>query len=167
MSLVLSDNRKSFAPPPEGLLHVVCVDVVDLHIVEGPFGAARKVQIVWQTADTDEEGRRYLICRTYTASLHEKSKLRPMLEAWRGKKFTAEELKGFDIDKLAAAGVNGQVQVVHKLRGDGTMGYDVQAVVPAPKGVPMLKPVDYTRKKDRTDKPAGAGQDDDTDAVPF
>lgn len=164
MSLILSENKKSFAPPPEGLLHSVCVDVVDLGVVDGPFGPAKKTQIVWATADVDEEGKRFLVFRTYTASLHEKSKLRPMLEAWRGKKFTAEELKGFDLEKLI--GANAQIQIVHKLRGDGTMGYDVQAVVPAPKGVPMLRPDGYVRKKDRAEKATDANQDDG-DSVPF
>lgn len=164
MSIVLSENKKSFDPPPEGLLHCVCVDAVDLGIVDGPFGPARKLQLVWAAADTDKDGKRFLIFRQFTASLHEKSKLRPMLESWRGKKFTPEELKGFDIEKLI--GANCQIQIVHKLRADGSMGYDVQAVVPAPKGVPMLKTEGYVRKKDRVENAAQVAEPEEP-AVPF
>ena len=171
MSLIVSENRKQFSPPPEGLLHCVCADVVDLGIVEGQFGPQHKVQIIWQTADVDENGKRFLIFRQYTPSLSDKSRLRPMLESWRGKKFTAEELGppkdgkgGFDLENVISA--NCQIQIVHKLRTDGSKGYDVQAVVPAPKGVPMLKVEGYTRKKDRTDQTFGA-ETADQSAVPF
>lgn len=149
MSLIIADNKKEFAPPPEGLQHCVCCDVFDQGVVDGPFGPQHKIQIFWQTDERDEKGRRFLIIRTYTASLNEKGKLRPMLESWRGKKFTAAELEGFDIEKLI--GANCQLQIIHKLKADGAKGYDVQAVVPAPKGVPALRVEDYVRKQDRDD----------------
>ena len=37
------------------------------------------------------------LSKTYTLSLHEKAKLRKDLQSWRGRAFTAEELKGFDL----------------------------------------------------------------------
>ena len=43
------------------------------------------------------------ISKGYTMSLHEKSSLRKDLSAWRGKDFTDEEAKGFDISKLVGA----------------------------------------------------------------
>lgn len=42
----------------------------------------------------------FLIGGFYTMSLHEKSKIRPLLESWRGKEFSQEELAGFEIKKV-------------------------------------------------------------------
>jgi hypothetical protein len=43
------------------------------------------------------------ISKSYTVSLHEKSALRKDLAAWRGKDFTEEEAKAFDVSKLLGA----------------------------------------------------------------
>ena len=51
-------------------------------------------------------------------SLSEKANLRKDLESWRGKAFTAEELKGFDIEKLI--GVNAMASIIHNQSGDRT-----------------------------------------------
>lgn len=40
------------------------------------------------------------ISKSYTVSLHEKSSLRKDLAAWRGRDFTDEEAKAFDVSKL-------------------------------------------------------------------
>jgi len=39
-----------------------------------------------------------MISKRYTMSLGEQSTLRKDLESWRGKKFTPEELQGFDLN---------------------------------------------------------------------
>jgi hypothetical protein len=43
------------------------------------------------------------ISKSYTVSLHEKAGLRRDLAAWRGRDFTDEEAKGFDVSKLIGA----------------------------------------------------------------
>jgi len=43
------------------------------------------------------------ISKSYTVSLHEKAGLRKDLAAWRGRDFTDEEAKGFDVSKLIGA----------------------------------------------------------------
>lgn len=43
------------------------------------------------------------ISKSYTVSLHEKATLRKELAAWRGKDFTDEEARGFDVSKLIGA----------------------------------------------------------------
>jgi hypothetical protein len=94
--------------------------------------------------------------------------LRHHLEAWRGKKFSAQELQGFDLEKLL--GVNGQVQVVHALSDDGRIWANVQAIVPIGKGMTKMRAEEYTRVKDRTDKPAAETGTNGTpaeDDVPF
>jgi len=153
---------------PEGLHHAVCVDVIDLGLVATKFGDKPKVRIVWQIEDRDGRGARFRASQMYTPSLNEKSALRPMLEAWRGRKFTAAELEGFDLEKLV--GANGQIQVVHNMGDNGNTYANVQAVVPAPKGALKLVVDDYVRECDRPKAgangatPAG-GVDDDS--IPF
>ncbi len=85
-----------------------------------------------------------------TATLNEKSRLRPFLEAWRGKRFTAEELKGFDPDVLL--GVNATIQILHVTKNDKV--YDnISTIMKAAKGAPLLKVSDYVRVVDRPKVP--------------
>jgi hypothetical protein len=49
---------------------------------------------------TTNDGKPLMISKRYTMSLGEQSTLRKDLESWRGKKFTAEELLGFDLNVL-------------------------------------------------------------------
>lgn len=148
MSIVARENKKEYSTAPEGLWHAVCVDVVDLGMVETEWGEQHKIQIRWQLEDLDPKTQKpYLVSRKFRLSLHEKSSLRPLLEAWRGKKFTHEELEGFDLERLIAA--NCQVQIIHNLASNGNTYANIQAVVPPPKGAAKLAPRDYTRVVDR------------------
>jgi hypothetical protein len=169
MAIIAKDTRKEFTPAPEGLHQAVCVDVVDLGLVEGPWGAKPKVRIVWQLDQTNPEtGKRFVVSQQYTLSLNEKATLRHHLEAWRGRKFSAQELQGFDLEKLL--GVNGQVQVVHALSDDGRIWANVQAIVPLGKGMTKMRAEDYTRLKDRLEAPppgAPGTKATDSDEVPF
>ena len=168
MPIWAKDNRREFTPAPEGLHQGVCVDVVDLGMVEsGKWGAKHKVRIIWQLEQRDEEtDRRFTVSQSYNISLNEKATLRHHLEAWRGRKFTAEELQGFDLEKLI--GVNCQIQVVHNIADDKRVWANVQAIVPVGKGMTKIQPEDYVRVKDRDTAPAtnGASATDDED-VPF
>lgn len=165
MSLIAKSNETTFDPAPEGLWPFVCADVVDLGMVEGKYGTKPMIKIVCQLEERDERGKRFQVHARYGLSLHAKSRLRPMLEAWRGRKFTQEELQGFDLENLV--GACGQVQVVHSIREEGGYYANIQAIVPFPKGTTKLAVEDYVRVKDR-DKQQGTGtatkNDDD---VPF
>lgn len=139
-----------FTPAPEGLWPGVCVDVVDKGIVQSNLYKPRHmIQIRW-VLDAEPpmpDGRPHIAVRGFGATLGEKSALRPFLEAWRGKKFTEEELAGFDIENLI--GVNGQIQILHN-RSKGTTYANVQAVVPYPRGLAkMIVPVGYIRQSER------------------
>jgi len=148
MPIYARKKETEFSPAPEGLWPAVCVDVVDLGIVQTPFGPQEKIQIRWQLEEKDPKtGKRYLIVQKYTPSLHEKSKLRPMLEAWRGKKFNKEEERQFDIEKLL--GVNCQLQIIHNIKDEGQVYANVQAVVPAAKNAMKLRVEDYVRVIER------------------
>ena len=174
---------RNFEPAPAGQHSAVCIDFVDMGIEQveynGKLKHQHKCRIVWELEATREDGRRFITGRKFTASLDEKSALRPFLEAWRGKPFTADELKGFESENLV--GVGALIQIVHKTVGDRT--YDnVNAIMLPPKGMKWLEPANdpaYVRVKDRVaEEPVGAGvaangssgplvPDDDDNDLPF
>lgn len=161
MSYIIKDNKKEYTPAPEGLHQAVCIDVVELGLVttqyKGQPYTRRMSEIRWVIEEIDPKtGKQNMIVRRFSESLHENSHLRPFLESWRGKKFTPDELKGFDIDKLV--GANCQIQVIHNIGNNGTVYANIQAVVPiSPKAARMAVPSDYVRVKDRPDQQESNG----------
>jgi hypothetical protein len=156
---VSANGDKTFTPCPPGVHQAVCVDVVDLGLLEVTFGGQtkqqHKVAIVWITDEVNPENDKpFLVQQRYTASLNEKSNLRRDLQNWRGKPFTPEELKGFDLEKLL--GVNCQLNIVHKPRTDGSgVWANVGAIMPLARGMAkMAIPDDYVRRQDREPQPA-------------
>jgi hypothetical protein len=157
--IIVSYAKRNFEPAPEGLHRAVCVDVVDLGVQPTDWGEKHKVSIRWLIEEKDMSGKQYMVSSRYTLSLDKKANLRKVLETWRGRKFTAEELAGFDLEKLI--GANCQLQVSHSDPSeDGTVYANVQAVVPAVQGLPYLDvPRDYVRAKDRENNPRRMGDD--------
>lgn len=160
---------------PEGQYVGVCVDVVDLGMVESEWQGETKVQhkcrVVFELGESKADGSRHTISERFTASLHEKAALRKFLQSWRGKPFTAEELKGFDTESLI--GVNAILQVVHNTKGDRTFD-NIDTVMRPVKGTKWFEPSGkYIRVKDRTPAQAAAAPPDDTpppddnDGLPF
>lgn len=153
-------DRTDYIPCPTGLHHAVCVDVVDMGIVDGgQYGPKHKVRIVWQTGSRDASGQRYLVTKRYTASLHKKAALRQDLVSWRGLDFEPEQLKGFDLEKLL--GANCQLNVVHNtttIDGDQVTFANVATIVPPPQGVDRLNGENYTREVEREQQQQQAPQ---------
>lgn len=167
MAIPVRAPDSTFEPCPEGLHHGVCVDAVDLGIVQTAFGDKHQVQLRWQVDELNTQGKRFEVRKTYTASLGDKANLRKDLEAWRGKAFTPDELKGFDLERLL--GANCQLNVVHTLADNGNLYANVRGIVPAPKGAVRLVPQDYVRQQDRptSAKPGTPSTPDDLDPIPF
>ncbi len=163
MGLTLKEGT-TFKLVPAGQYNAVCVDVVDLGIVkttwQGQERSVHKCRLVFELDAKDADtGKRLTIGAYHTASLSEKANLRKFLEAWRGKPFTAEELKGFDTEVLV--GVGALIQVVHAPKGDKT--YDnINSIMVPPRSMSWLEPSGtYVRVKDRpTDANGNAPVDD-------
>lgn len=170
--LILKDSGTTFTPAPEGQHVAVCVDVVDLGIVETKWKEktkqVHKCRLVFEIAEEMENGKRFTVSRQFTASLSEKANLRKFLESWRGRAFTKEELAGFDTEQLL--GAPAVIQVVHNDRGDKTYA-NIDTVMKLMKGLPRLAPSGaYVRVKDRTEAPHDDGappHDDDDSSLPF
>jgi len=114
---------QDFEPVPEGMTHGICFGVFDLGTqYSEKFGKAHKCVIQWEVPehrnDFDGEDTARHVSRIFTVSLHSKSNLRPFLESWRGKKFSDQELTGFNLKKLL--GVNAELQLMHEKKGEKT-----------------------------------------------
>jgi hypothetical protein len=175
MPIISRDKPRDFVPAPEGSHTAVCVDVVDLGLVDGAFGPKMKIRLVWQLEERRPDGKPWLVSGWYTNSLNEKSRLRPLLEAWRGRAFTPEELGGFDLEDLVGSGC--LLQVIHNPTPKGIFA-NVASIMKLPKGMEAPRVADYTRVSKRegyrapelpTD-PADdwtPGADEPSDEVPF
>jgi hypothetical protein len=141
MSILVS--AKTYTPPPEGLHQASCVDIIDLGMVDGPFGRKPKCRVVFELDKLADNGRPFTISKTYTLSLYEKSTLHKDLRAWRGRPFSPEELKGFDLERLI--GVPCQALVTHVER-DGTVYGNVTAIMKAEKGKAYQPSGQYIRR---------------------
>lgn len=140
MSLIVKEPEGGgkFPPIEPGTYAGVCYGVVDLgdHYSEMYDKSTRKLMVMWElpyeTIETEDGVKPRTISETYSASLAEKATLRKMLEGWRGKVFSSEELKGFDISKLLGVGCN--INIIRKEGKEGKSYSKVQAVTLPVKG---------------------------------
>lgn len=133
---------KDFDPVPEGSHLAICDMFVDLGMQPTNFGDKPKIYLRWQIpslrVEYEKDGEKFnnpmAIGGKYTLSLNEKANLRPMLESWRGRAFTADELKKFDVTTIL--GKPCLITVSHKPKDGGGVYANVGAVVKLPAGVP-------------------------------
>lgn len=156
----VTDSGKDFEKCPEGTHQAVCVDVVDLGLVDYsyqgvPKGKRREVRFVYQVDARDEDGsplrdedgKMFLVFSKFTASLAQNARLGPHLEAWLGRSLPPEIRKaGFDLEALI--GRNAQVVVIHAEK-DGKTYANIKGILPIAKSTAKLVPEDYVRVKDR------------------
>lgn len=148
MAIMATDNGGGgdFTPVPAGTHLAVCDQVIDLgkqKIVSQMYGESIKHQVYirWQIPEErvewEQDGEKKegpaVVGKTYTLSLGEKANLRKDLQAWRGKPFTPDELRGFDIAKLI--GVAATITVTHTEK-DGRTYANIASVGGIPKGMP-------------------------------
>jgi len=117
MSLVAKDSggEGSFTPVPPGMHLARCYRIVDLGTqkseYQGDVKHLHKVMLQFEVHGEDESGKPLVtskgepmtISKNYTLSLGEKSTLRKDLVNWRGRDFTAEELRGFELKNVLNA----------------------------------------------------------------
>ena len=127
-----------FELAPEGNHLAVCYMVCDLgyHETEwlGVKSNTRKVRLSFELSGTAmEDGRPFSISRNYTLSLSNKANLRKDLQSWRGRAFTEEELKGFDLFNVLGKAC--LVNVIHTVDGQRTYA-NAASIASLPKGTP-------------------------------
>lgn len=154
MSLTLSAQSKSSETVPAGTFAARCYQIIDLGhqttSFEGEVKVVPQVRITWELSELMADGRPFSISREYTATFGPKGNLRKMLEAWRGRPFTAEELGGFSLENVL--GKPCLLGVVHKPSKDGTKVYaNVNSVMALPKGMECPEQVNPSVKFDIQD----------------
>ena len=144
--MIIENSGGSFKPVPAGMHLARCYRIIDLGTqkqeYEGSVSYVRKLKIVWEIHGNDDEGNPIvtdkgepmIVTKDYTMSWNEKATLRKDLQSWRGKPFTEEEQKRFDIKSVLDKWC--MVNVAHKPRkkGDGVYA-NVVAVNPVPASI--------------------------------
>jgi len=110
---ILATNESgggNFTPVPTGTHVMRCYRMIEIGTVttefQGEQKQQKKVRLEWELPNElhefkEGEGEKpFSIGKEFTLSMHEKANLRILLESWRGKRFTEEEAKSFDITKL-------------------------------------------------------------------
>ncbi len=111
---------------PAGSHIARCYEMIHIGTVtdqwEGQTKQMNKVRIGFElpeelrTFNSEKGEQPMVISREFTLSMHEKASLRLFLEQWRGKKFTEEEAKKFDVTQLI--GVPCMLNVTHTEKQD-------------------------------------------------
>lgn len=133
-----------FQPAPAGSFRAVCYRFLDLGsqpAFEPGKPPAHKILLSFELSDEkDDSGKPFMVAQRFTWSMHEKSKLRPFLESWRGRAFTDADFgpEGFDTKKLL--GVPCILTIVHESKGDKTYA-NIAAIGPLMKGMERPKPI--------------------------
>jgi len=137
-----SHNRELI---PAGTYVARCYSVVHLgHVTQKYMGEEKVVDLVRFTWELPTELRCFnqdkgmqpcAISKEMTFSLNEKSNLRAMLNAWRGKALTEEEAKAFDLAKLIGAPC--MINLIHQpSKANPEKVYErIAAVMPMMKGM--------------------------------
>ncbi len=147
MALYASDSGGGgdFDPVPEGSHPAVCDMLVDLGLQEtkGKFAGKiqHKVYLRWQIPSLrlsyEKDGEKIegpmTIGSRFTVSLHEKAALRKLLQQWRGRAFTADELKKFDVTSVV--GRPCLISVSHTPRDGGGVYANVDTAMKLPTGM--------------------------------
>jgi hypothetical protein len=132
-------EARSFTPAPSGAHRALCIAFIDCGTqkseYKGDVSYKRKVQVRWELCDElNDEGRPFIVSKSYTWSMGDKAALRKDLESWRGKPFEKGDFgpAGFHTKKLL--GVAALLTVSHKETNGNTYA-NVTAVSPLPKGM--------------------------------
>jgi hypothetical protein len=150
--IATASETQSFSPAPEGVHQAVCVDIEDIGMVQSTFlddktglpKVQHKIKVYWQISERRDDNKRFVLSKRYTLSLHEKASLRHDLEAWRGRAFTEDELRGFDVESVK--GANCLLNVQHRQSADKTRTYaNVVSIMPLVKGMPKMVDDGYER----------------------
>lgn len=116
MSLTARDSGGgSFTPVAPGMHLARCYRIVDMGTqkseYQGKVNHLQKVMIQFEVHGEDDNGNELVtakgepmsISKNFTLSLAEKATLRKDLQTWRGRDFTSDELRGFELKNVLGA----------------------------------------------------------------
>lgn len=139
------DSGREFKLVPPGLHLSRCYRVIDLGtqltVFQGKEKSNRKVLVQFEVYGEDDlgnpmvtdNGDPMVVGKNYTLSLGEMASLRKDLQSWRGREFTSEELKGFQLSNILDQWA--MVSIIHTSGNDGKTYANITAVMPVPANV--------------------------------
>lgn len=138
MGLIASEGE--FKLTPSGSHLAICIGVIDLgtqkSVYEGKEKHARKVRLVWELCNEKrDDGTILTTGKSYTNSLGDRATLRAHLQSWRGRAFTPEELKRFDL--TAIVGKPCVLTIIHEAKNGGGMRDSIASITGVMKGMPV------------------------------
>jgi len=142
MSLYAENAGGDFERCPIGNHLGRCYRIIDLGTQKTEYMGApkfsHKVMLGWELFCTDDngqqvrmrDGRPFAIFKNYTLSWSEKANLRLDLQSWRGKPFSPEEMKRFDLKNVL--GAHGMINVIERQGQNGKTYANVSSLTPVP-----------------------------------
>lgn len=143
MSLTARDSGGgSFTPVAPGMHLARCYRIVDVGTqkteYQGQVKHLQKVMIQFEVHGEDDEGNALVtakgepmsISKNFTLSLAEKATLRKDLQTWRGKDFTADELRGFELKNVLGAWA--MLSVAKSTGNNGKEYTNIMSINPVP-----------------------------------
>jgi len=150
MSFIV-ESGGSFERCPSGMHLARCYRIVDLGTQKseymGQVKYLHKIMLGWEIHGMNDDGtpikmndeRPFAIFKNYTLSWSDKANLRLDLQSWRGKPFSQEEMRRFDLENVLGAWC--MLNVIDRDGQDGKTYSNVAGVTPVPsmikqKGLP-------------------------------
>jgi hypothetical protein len=132
---------------PSGSYIAICDMVVFLGLQPGSglypdpkFQVYIRYQVPSERVEFEKDGKKQegpcVIGQAFTASMHEKARVRKILESWRGRAFTDDEAAVFDVSTVL--GKPCMLGIVEK-DSKGKTYSNISSVGPMPKGIPAPK----------------------------
>jgi hypothetical protein len=146
MSLTAKDSGGgSFTPVAPGMHLARCYRIIDLGTqkteYQGQIKHLQKVMLQFEVHGEDDHGKALVtakgepmsISKNFTLSLAEKATLRKDLQAWRGRDFTAEELRGFELKNVLGAWA--MITAAKSLGNNGKEYTNIVSINPVPASI--------------------------------
>jgi len=142
MSFIVEDNGGNFERCPPGMHLGRCYRIVDLGTQKSEYmGQTKylhKIMIGWEIHGVGEDGkeikmkdgRPFAIFKNYTFSWSEKANLRLDLQSWRGRAFSQEEMRKFDLKNVLGAWC--MLNIIERAGQNGNTYSNVDGVTPVP-----------------------------------
>jgi len=151
MPITAKESEVKFEVVPAGNHVARCYSMIEIGTEESEFQGKKKnlyrVRVTWElpnekkTFDPAKGEQPFSVSKDYTLSMFDQANLRHDLESWRGKAFTEEEAKAFDITKLIT--VPCLLNVVHATSQKGSIYSKIAGITPLIKGMtcpPQINP---------------------------
>lgn len=139
---ILKESESTFTPVPAGAHAARCYAMISIGTQAGQnplyrpqFQVILNFEIPGELIEYQGEKRPMVISQflnAYLGRMDKPSNTRKFLEQWRGKPFTEQEMKGFDLSKLV--GAKCLLNIIHEVK-NGKTREKIASVSPLPKGM--------------------------------